>query len=65
MSERVNQLLDLFDALPEPEKRSAAIEILRRSPVGEEDISLSGFDALAGELFSALDVEEEVRGKVR
>jgi len=58
MSERVSQLLNLFDALPELDKQSAASEILRRSPWGEVDLPSSELDALAGELFSALDAEE-------
>ena len=65
MSERVSHLLDLFDALPEPDKRSAVVEILRRSSPGEADIPPSGHDALAGELFAALDAEEAARAADR
>ncbi len=61
MSERVSRLLELFDALPEPDKRSAVAEILRRNPPGEADIPPSGHDALADELFAALDAEETGR----
>jgi hypothetical protein len=61
MSEPVTQLLHLFDALPEPEKQSAVAEILRRRPSGHADLSSDGLDALAGELFAALDAEEGVR----
>jgi hypothetical protein len=61
MSERVSQLLDLFDALPDPDKRSAVTEILRRHPLGEDDLSAAGLDELAGELFAALDAEEAAR----
>lgn len=65
MSERVSKLLDLFDALPEPDKHSAVVEILRRSPPGEADIPASGYDALADELFAALDAEEAARATDR
>jgi hypothetical protein len=58
MSERVSQLLELFNTLSEPDKRSAVVEILRRSPPGEADIPSSAHDALADELFVALDAEE-------
>lgn len=61
MSETVTHLLDLFDALPEPDKQSAVAEILRRRPVGEADIPAAGLNALADELFSALDAEEDAR----
>lgn len=61
MSEPVLRLLELFDALPEPDKRSAVIAILRRSPPGEGDIPDAGLDDLAGELFAALDSEEAAR----
>lgn len=57
MSEPVRHLLELFDALPESDKRSAVAEILRRSPPGESDIPASGHDFLADELFAALDAE--------
>jgi hypothetical protein len=61
MSERVSHLLDLFYAMPEPERQSAVVEILRRSPLGEPDIPDAGLDALADELFAALDAEEAAR----
>ena len=59
MSEPVSRQLDLFDALPEPDKQSAVAEILRRSPPGEADVPDAGLDALAGELFAAHDAEED------
>ncbi len=65
MSDRVSQLLDLFDALPDPDKRAAAAEILRRSPPGEADIPAAGHDALAAELFAALDTQEAGRAADR
>jgi hypothetical protein len=55
LSEPVRRLLDLFDALPESDKQSAVAEILRRTPAGAADIPDAGLDALAGELFAALD----------
>jgi hypothetical protein len=61
MSEPVIHLLDLFDALPEPDQRFAVAEILRRRPAGEADVSATGLDALAGELFAALDAAETAR----
>jgi hypothetical protein len=65
MSEPVRHLLQLFDALPEPDKRSAVVEILRRAPVGEDDIPVTGLDELAGELFATLDAEEAARATDR
>ena len=65
MSEPVSRLLDLFDALPEPDKQSAVTAILRRSPPGEADLPAAGLDALAGELFAALDAEEDARAAGR
>lgn len=58
MSEPILHLLELFDALPEPDKRSAVAEILRRNPPGEADLTGAGHDALAAELFANLDAEE-------
>jgi hypothetical protein len=65
MSEHVSHLLELFDTLSEPDKRSAVVEILRRSPPGETDIPPSAHDALAAELFAALDTEEAARASGR
>jgi hypothetical protein len=61
MSDRVRDLIASFDALPEPDKREAAVEILRRLPRSEADIPPSALDGLADELFAALDVEEAAR----
>ena len=58
MTGSVKQLLDLFEALAEAEKRSAVFEILRRSPLIEGDLSEPGLDTLADELFQTLDSEE-------
>lgn len=65
MSEPVRRLLALFEVLPESDKRSAVAEILRRRPIGEGDITASGPDALALELFAALDAEETARATDR
>lgn len=65
MSEPVSRLLDLFDTLPEPDKQTAVAEIIRRRPAGEADIPEAGLDALAGELFAALDAEEDACGAGR
>ncbi len=61
MTQAVRDLLELFDALPEPDKRSAEAEILRRRARSESDIPDAGFDRLADELFAALDAEEAAR----
>jgi hypothetical protein len=55
----VQQLLDAFDALPEPDKHQAAVEIFRRvSPTTEGDVPESALVEAAEELFRALDAEE-------
>jgi len=56
--------LDLYEALPEPDKRAAAAEIIRRMP-DEDGLTADDHDALADELFAALDAEEAARGTVR
>ena len=61
MSEPVRQLLELFDALPDPDKGSVFREILLRMPSGEPDMQPSELDSLADELFLMLDIEEETR----
>lgn len=65
MNERVRQLLDLFDAFSDPEKQLAMTEILRRNPPDEPDIPVSGHDALADELFAALDTNEARSATIR
>ncbi len=65
MNAPVRQLLELFDALPESDKRSAVTEIIRRSPPGEDDMPASSHDALADELFASLDAEEAARATDR
>ncbi|HET6573199.1 MAG TPA: hypothetical protein VFG68_06330 [Fimbriiglobus sp.] len=63
VSTLVRQLLDLFDALPDPDKRAAAVEIIHRMPDG--DLPAGTLDALADELFVALDTEEAARAPGR
>jgi hypothetical protein len=59
MTATVQQLLDSFDALPEPDKHQAAIEILRRyGGAAEDDLPESALVEAADELFRALDEEE-------
>jgi len=62
MTETVKRLLDAFDALPEPERREVAREILRRTAPAEhgslEDAELV---ALADDVFRELDHAEEPR----
>jgi hypothetical protein len=64
MTTPVRQLLDLYDALPEPDKRAAAAEIIRRMP-DDGDLTPADHDALADELFAALDAEEAARDAAR
>ncbi len=58
MSEPVRHLLELFDALPEPDKRWVLVEFLRRGTPDSGDVSATTFDSLADELFGVLDSEE-------
>jgi len=59
MTAAVRRFLESFDALPEPEKYQAAIEILRRvTAAGEGDLSDEALVGAADELFRALDAEE-------
>ncbi len=60
MNAPIRQLLDLFDTLPDSDKRTAAAEIFRRLP-DEGDLPEGTLDALADELFAALDAEETDR----
>lgn len=59
MTITVRALLDSFDRLPEPERREAAAEILRRAvqfdspPLDDEELSLA-----AEALFLELDARE-------
>jgi hypothetical protein len=59
MTTAVRDPLVSFDRLPEPERREAATEILRRaaqldsSPLDDEELALA-----AGELFLELDARE-------
>jgi hypothetical protein len=61
MSDRVRDLIASFDALPEPDRREAVVEILRRVPRSGSDLSAAALDELADELFAALDDEEAAR----
>lgn len=60
MSNTVQQVVSSFDALPDADKLSAVGEILRRLP-DYGDVPAAALDALADELFAALDAEEEAR----
>lgn len=61
MTRSVQELLKAFDQLPEPEKREATTEILRRvrrydsGPLADDALSLS-----AEELFLELDQREAI-----
>jgi len=60
MTSAVQALLESFDALPEPERHEAAVELLRRAtlpaPAGLPDEAPV---AAADELFRELDAREE------
>ena len=64
MTTQVQQLLGAFDALPEPDKHQAAVEILRRvSSASEADLPESALVEAADELFQALDAAEAGHAK--
>jgi len=59
MTTAVQQLLTLFDTLPDADKHQATTEILRRvSASAEGDVPASTLVEVADELFRALDAEE-------
>jgi hypothetical protein len=64
MTRTVQELLDTFDRLPEPEQREAASEILRRfrrialDPMPDDELTLTAED-----LFLELDQREEVNDR--
>jgi hypothetical protein len=59
MTIAVQEILDRFNGLTEPEQREAAREILRRVPSGERStISDDELTSLADELFLELDHRE-------
>lgn len=64
MSATVQRFLDSFDALPDPDKHQAVVEILRRVTAADEgDISEEALVGAADELFRALDAEESGHGQ--
>lgn len=59
MTAAVQKLLTAIDALSEPEKHDIAVEILRRSTGGNQDlVSDEELTAMALDRFSDLDKEE-------
>jgi hypothetical protein len=60
MTTAVRALLDTFDGLSEPERREAAVEILRRVTASEGDLPEEALVEAADALFCALDAEEAV-----
>jgi hypothetical protein len=62
MTTAVWVLLELFDALSEPERYEAAVEILRRIPPRGE-FPEQALVETAGELFGMLDAEEAADGR--
>lgn len=73
MSEAVRHLLELFDELTQDDQRRVVDELLAREPTsglprvpyGEGAVPPKGLDALAGELFTNLDAEENARAADR
>ncbi len=64
MTASVRRFLESFDALPDPDRRQAAIEILRRVTAADEgDLSEEALVGAADELFRALDAEEARNGQ--
>ena len=57
MTTKVRHLLKSFDALPDPEKHQAVVEILRRAPVFD-DVPDAGLADAADQLFQAMDQAE-------
>jgi hypothetical protein len=60
MTDAVRRFLEAFDALTEPDKHQAAIEILRRVSC-EGNLSETALVEAADELFRSLDAEEAAR----
>ncbi len=59
VNKTVQQLLAMFDALPEADRHQAAVEILRRGAAATEgDVPESALVEAAEELFLALDADE-------
>jgi hypothetical protein len=58
MTIAVRALLETFDALSETERQEAAVEILRRVTVPEEELPEDALVEAADVLFCALDAEE-------
>lgn len=59
MTTAVHNLLSSFDALPPDEQYQAALEILRRVPVQEGDLTEAALAELADERFRSLDEDED------
>jgi hypothetical protein len=65
MTAAVRHILDSFDALPEPERHVAAVEILRRvSASCSDDLLQAALLEAANGLFLALDEEEAWRSQM-
>lgn len=59
MTVAIQEILDRFDGLTEPEQREAALEILRRVPAeGRPTLTDDELNSLADELFLELDHRE-------
>lgn len=63
MTAAVQRLIATFDALPDAEKHEAAVEILRRAPFAEGDLTETELVSAADALFLALDEEESRHAK--
>uniref|UniRef100_A0A7C2PFN4 Uncharacterized protein n=1 Tax=Schlesneria paludicola TaxID=360056 RepID=A0A7C2PFN4_9PLAN len=58
MTHVLQELLTTFDKLTPQEQHAAAVEILRRAPLSEGELSEHDLDSLAAELFESLDEAE-------
>jgi hypothetical protein len=61
MSADVQQVLKAFDALQEPDKHEATVEILRRYPL-QGDVREESLIEIADELFRTMDKDESANG---
>jgi len=60
MTHSVRVLLESFDALSEPDRVAAAVEILRRVTPAEVELPEQALVEAGDKLFSLLDAEEQV-----
>ncbi|HLW67702.1 MAG TPA: hypothetical protein VKS79_20465 [Gemmataceae bacterium] len=64
MTQKVRDLLNSFDSLPDADKHEMAVEVLRRvRKSAHGDVSDESLTALADELFCAMDAQEAKHGE--